>query len=143
MTFEPMTDRPVLVGGLEERPHEQPRGVVDPDVEPAELVDRDPRDPLGRRRISGVGLDEPAARAERFHGGDRLGRRRPFVCVGIRPVGADDVGTPAGEGDRGRLTDAHRCAGDDRDRHRERYSIFCRWPVSCERTIASQISAQR
>jgi hypothetical protein len=134
---------PVRVGGLEERAYEQPSGIVDPDVEAAELVSGKRREVVGRRRIAGVGLHQHAALAERFDRRHGLGGRRPLLLVAVRAIAAGDVGAGACERDGRGLADALGRAGDDRDTHSERYSMVCRWPVSCERTIASQISAQR
>jgi hypothetical protein len=66
--------------------------------------------------------------------------------VGRKPVGgAHHVGSNY-ERPTNRLQDdpaAPGAAGILEPAHSERYSMVWRWPVSCERTIASQISAQR
>ncbi len=72
--------------------------------------------------------------------------------VRLAEVGEGDVGAGGGESRRRRRADAPRAARDhgalagevEGSRHQSvRYSSRCRCPVSCERTIASQISAHR
>ncbi len=97
---------PVLLGRLEKRLHEQACRVVDPDVEPAEAVDRRRRGPLelgGQARVADEVHRSAARLGDRGRGLGAVVEREPH-----------DVGARPGNGDRDRLADAARGAGDDR-----------------------------
>ena len=134
---------PVVVGHLQERLHHQARGVVHPDVDPAP----------GRHRLAGQLVDVRGIAAVALED-DRLGPRRPDLrgrSLGLRRCALEvegDLRARPRERDRRGGADALRGAGDHRPLsgqvdHSVRYLISSRRPLSWERTIASQISAQR
>ena len=100
---------PFLHGGVDGRAEEHDAGVVDERVESSELVDRALHERLGLCPVPDVGLDRqrPATAL-----GDPLGQ----LVEAILATGGDrDRGARLGEGDRSRLADTARGAGDQRD----------------------------
>ena len=97
---------PVLVRHLEQRLDEQPRRVVDPDVDATEAVDGRVRQALDVLAPSGVADQHERVTARLAH--RSLGRRS------LLERHARDVGAGSGERHGDRLPDAARGTGDDR-----------------------------
>ena len=101
---------PVLLGHLEEQVVAGDAGVVDQDVDPAELVD----DAL-HRGLRGGGVDDVAADADRAGTVGEVEAARGVGGGGLVEVEDRDRGALAGEALGDAEADASGCSGDDGD----------------------------
>ncbi len=99
---------PVLARGLEEGPHHDPGGVVDPDVETAPALHGRVREGLDVRLVAGVALQDERLAALGLDASRRLGRARRVALEVARHVGSLPC-QRHGDG----LADAARDARDD------------------------------
>ena len=123
---------PLLLGGVHQHPVAHEAGVVDQDVEPAELVDRLLHHRRGLLEVGHVGAVRHRPAARRLDRGDDLvGRRLPRALAGERDaVVVDHDGRAVrGQLERVRPADAAARSGDDRDATLQQSSHWCSFEV--------------